>query len=82
MARETKVYYEQMSTTILAPTRRTWEQEIISAESQRLSNPSAMDILGARDTDPDLSHPVPSHTRVNQSGPKWLNVALSIEEQQ
>lgn len=84
MVRQTGLYYEQMSSSILASSRRTWEQEITLAESQRLRDPAAMDILGARTTENTTdSGPGQSSLAGPQGpGPKWLLLALSIEAQQ
>ena len=50
------------------------------AESQRLHEPSAMDIMGARLIGVDQR----SGTDANQpsGGPQWLDLALAIEERQ
>ena len=82
MVQLTSVYYDQMSSTVLVSLRRTWEQEITSAESERLRDPSLMDILGARDPDPAGQRDDPDRSRPKGTGPKWLQLALAIEEQQ
>ena len=82
MVQETMAYFDNMSTTIFTAARWTWEREISHAESQRLNNPSGMDILGARDVDSDHSHLLPNQTVHPGSGPNWLHMALAIEERQ
>ena len=61
--------------------KNKWETEIEAAESDRLSNPAGMDIMGAKETDlnPD---PTPSRLDVGHSGLQWVALAISIEERQ
>ena len=61
---------------------RQWERDIQVAESRRYEDPSAMDILGAREMDSATNDPPPDETRLTQTGDKWLHLALLIEEQQ
>lgn len=82
MVQLTGVYYDQMSSTVLASLRRTWEHEIILAERERMRDPSVMDVLGARDTDPAGLKEGPDRSQPKGTGPKWLQLALVIEEQQ
>jgi hypothetical protein len=71
----------QMSTTVSASLRNKWETEIKTAESDRLSNPAGMDIMGAKETDPNPD-PTPSRPDVGRSGLQWVALAISIEERQ
>ena len=81
MVQLTKTYYNQMSTTVSASLKNKWETEIEAAESDRLSNPAGMDIMGAKETDPNPD-PTPSRPDVGRSGLQWVALAISIEERQ
>jgi hypothetical protein len=81
MVRITQSYYEQMSNTVPAALRNEWNKEIVHAESHRLSNPSIMDVMGAKDTNPD-NNPVPSRDVPEGSAMQWLTLAIAIEERQ
>ena len=74
-------YLINLSDVIPDHTRRQWEASIIDAENKRVTDPAAMDILGAR------SH----HNRHTTSGATHslaspledaIRLALSIEEKQ
>lgn len=83
MVRETSLYYDQMSSTVPRTLRIVWEAEITRAESQRVINPSVMDIIGARDTQINpSSDPIPIQSSRARTDLQWLNLALSIEERQ
>ena len=81
MVQLTKTYYNQMSTTVSASLKNKWETEIEAAESDRLSNPAGMDIMGAKEADPNPD-PTPSRPDVGPSGLQWVALAISIEERQ
>jgi hypothetical protein len=49
MVHKTSSCYMQLSSTIAVALRKKWEEEVTSAENQRLEDPSAMDIIGAQD---------------------------------
>lgn len=82
MVLKTVTYFDNMSATIPTTARRTWEREISSAEKQRLTDPSGMDILAARDADSTRTQPLPSLADDHRSVPAWLQMALSIQERQ
>ena len=82
MVRETTSYYNDLSSPISESIKKTWEREISLAESQRMTNLSAMDLLGARDVDPQIPAPISSDAQSFQSDKPWLQMALSIEEHQ
>ncbi len=48
MVRVTKSYYEQMSASVTTAFCNKWEIDIRKAESDRLKNPSVMDVMGAK----------------------------------
>ena len=84
MVHQTSAYYTKLSSTISARALQKWEQEIISAESQQLEDPRAMDIISTQVVDINAgsagSGPLPSP--LTGVVPEWLNLALSIEERQ
>lgn len=49
MVQRTIEYYNKCTSTIPARTLRQWQQEIKLAESRRLTEPSAMDIVGVQE---------------------------------
>ena len=81
MVRLTKTYYDQMSTTVSAGLKNKWETEIKKAESDRLCNPASMDIMGAKETEPNPDL-ILSRPDIEHSGLQWVALAISIEEQQ
>jgi hypothetical protein len=81
MVQKTKLYYQQLSSTIPQNTMKRWEDKITWAESNRSVDISLMDVMGARQLGNTAeSGPDPILTHNEQS--KWLGLALSIEEQQ
>jgi hypothetical protein len=83
MVRVTERYYNQLSSTISAVWRSQWEKDIKKAESQRLTKPSVMDIMGAK-IQPvgGVPTPRPRPDGPDRSGTLWLTLALSVEERQ
>ena len=51
MVQKISVYYTQLSVTILTSLKNKWERDIRSAESRRLQDPAAMDIIGTQNID-------------------------------
>ena len=83
MVRETSIYYDQMSSTVPRALKSTWEAEMTRAESQRVENPSVMNIIGAWETRIDPSpDPILTQSSRAETDVQWLNLALSIEERQ
>ena len=83
MVQETSLYYDQMSMTVPQTLKIKWEAKITQAESQQVENPSVMDIIGAQETRIDpIPDPIPTQSTRAQTDVQWLNLALSIEEQQ
>jgi len=81
MVHQTSAYHTKLSSTISARALQKWEQEITSAESRRLEDPRAIDIIGTQVVDINAgSGPLPSP--LTGVVPEWLNLALSIEERQ
>ena len=84
MVHSTSQYYTQFTSTISASALKIWTKEITSAESRRLKDPSAMDIMCAQQPD-GIADPAQSgftQTPLTGVGSQWLNLALSIEERQ
>lgn len=84
MVHKTLEYYTQFSSTISPGALKKWTKEITTAESQRLKNPRAMDIIGAHphQVNADPAQSEPTTNRLPGVGTEWLNLALSIEERQ
>ena len=84
MVTKTSEYYTQFSSTVSQAALKKWTKETTSAESQRLKNPRAMDVMRAHrhevNTDPPSSGNHPA--LVTGVGTEWLSLALSIEERQ
>jgi hypothetical protein len=84
MNRTTSEYYTKFTSTISAVAVKKWTKEIETAESKRLKNPQAMDIMRAHQPEWN-SHPGHSGADPNPTsdlGNQWLQLALSIEERQ
>jgi len=81
MVDTTSQYYTQFTSTISASALRKWTKEITSAESQRLKDPWAMDIMRAHQPEGNTG-PAQSANRLTGVGNEWLHLALSIEEKQ
>jgi hypothetical protein len=81
MVQEATDYYNKMTSIVPHTLLNIWTKAITFAESRRMSDLSAMDILGAQVvvTNPD---PLPVLNDSTASAHQWLNLALSIEERQ
>ena len=82
MVHKTSSYYSQLSSTIPVASRKKWEKEMTLAESRRLEDPSAMDIIGAQEVDLPTADSALQPDRRTAAVHAWLNLALSIEERQ
>jgi hypothetical protein len=84
MVHTTSEYYSQFTSTISPNALKKWTKEITSAESRRLKDPRAMDIM--RPQQPEVNAgPAQSGSNPNRLpgiGNEWLNLALSIEDKQ
>jgi len=84
MVHTTSEYYSKFTLTVSAGALKKWTKEIELAESKRLKDPRAMDIMRAHQTEL-TAEPAPSGPSQNRSSAmatQWLNLALSIEERQ
>jgi len=79
MVQETLNYYNQMTSMVAPALRQKWEKEIVVAESQRLTKPSVMDIIGTQDIH---IRPTSGSAEQPQKNMEWLDLALSMEERQ
>jgi hypothetical protein len=84
MVNKTSEYYTQLSSTMPASGVQKWEAEIKSAESRRLENPKAMDIVGVKPVilNAGSARLEPDSSRLTSAISEWLELALSIEERQ
>jgi hypothetical protein len=84
MVHSTSEYYTQFTSTVSAGALKKWTTEIELAESQRLKDPSVMDIMRAQQPEgtADPIQPGADPTRATGVGSRWLSLALSIEEKQ
>ena len=76
-----KEYFAKMSVSISAALRMQWEQEITDAESRRMDNPAAMDILGAATKPSSKAHDnvqSPEYSIVEE----WIQMAIESEKMQ
>ena len=84
MVHTTSEYYTKFISTISTGALKKWTKGIKLAESKRLKDPRAMDVMRAHqtksNTDPGQSLPDPN--RSHELGIEWLTLALSIEERQ
>src|SRR5882757_1549920 len=84
MVHTTSEYYSKFTLTVSAGALKKWTKEIELAESKRLKDPRAVDIMHAHQTEL-TAEPAPSGPSQNRSSAmatQWLNLALSIEERQ
>jgi hypothetical protein len=84
MVRTTSEYYANFTSTVSAAALKKWTREIETAESRRLKNPEAMDIMCAHlpESSGDLGNSGSNQKRSSEKGNQWLQLALSIEERQ
>lgn len=84
MVQTTSEYYTQFTSTVSASALKKWTKEITLAESRRLKDPRAMDIMRAHqpEINSGLAESEADHNHLSGVGSQWLNLALSIEEKQ
>jgi hypothetical protein len=84
MVQTTSEYYTKFTSTISAGAVNKWTKEIETAESKRLKDPQAMDIMRAHqpELNADPGSTVTGPNRSSEVGNQWLQLALSIEERQ
>ena len=79
MRAETEVYFKEMTAGLAASDCNRWEEEILAAEANRLTQPASMDILGARSAEPaDIN--VAQPREVTSDAERWIELALTMEQ--
>ena len=82
MSVQAESYFSQMTKSVPEHDWQQWEREITDAESRRLDEPAAMDILGAKKiSNEDTSMPHDEDATYT-SMEKWIQMALDVEEKQ
>ena len=82
MSQEVNSYFSQLTASIPAQDWQQWDKEITDAESRRLVDPTAMDILCARDvTIGEQSIPVVA-SQAHTCTERWIQKAIDMEERQ
>ena len=81
MAKEALVHFMGQSSSIPDEYRKHWEQEICQAESCRLQDRAAMDVLGVRQVMPPTDA-TNSQETMNEPVELWVELGLTIEEKQ
>ncbi|KAH9959751.1 hypothetical protein BGW80DRAFT_1183207, partial [Lactifluus volemus] len=82
MAHTTGQYFENLSSTISVANRAQWEIEIELAESRRLTDPAAMDILRVQKPKQNDESMLPTEGRDYTLVEEWVQMALNVEEKQ
>ena len=82
MAQDTAEYFSKFSSSISLQNTQQWEQEIKNAESTRLRNPAAMDIMGICETPHDEQPASTSERNAQTSVEEWIQIAIDLEEKQ
>lgn len=82
MSSQAASYFVDISTTIPAQERQQWEKDVQQAESQRLADPAAMDMLGARQVSHDNGRQTDVNPETYTDAEKWIQMAINIEETQ
>jgi len=84
MIQTTSEYYAKFTSTISAGAIKKWTKEIEAAESKRLKDPQAMDIMRSHqpESGSNPGHLGADSNRSSEMGNQWLQLALSIEERQ
>ena len=81
MSGRAREYFENIGAGVSSTLRTKWEQDITDAESKRLHNPAAMDILGASSKPSADSH-APSPSSEHSEVEEWIQMAIDHEKMQ
>ena len=82
MSQEVNSYFSELTASIPAQDWQQWDKEIKDAESRRLVDPTAMDILCARDvTNGEQPIPVVA-SQAHTCTERWVQKAIDMEERQ
>jgi hypothetical protein len=79
MAAKAAEYFENMNQGYPSDLYTQWEEDITSAESERISNPTAMDILGASAQPAGQAHTQASSSD-NSAIEEWIQMAIDLEK--
>jgi hypothetical protein len=82
MSKETDSYFSRLTASVPAHDWHQWEREIKSAESRRLVEPAAMDILGAHDAGGNNGSVPAAEPDANTNIERWIQKGIEIEERQ
>jgi hypothetical protein len=81
MAAKAAEYFKNMSQGYSSDLYTQWEQDITSAESEHISNPMAMDILGASTQPAGQAH-IQASSSDNSTVEDWIQMAIDLEKMQ
>jgi hypothetical protein len=83
-SKKAQLYYQNIVEGISTSDLEAWELEIQVAESSRLNDRSAMDILGAREFNQDIYAASAESDRNSDAGSagEWIQLAMDMEEKQ
>ena len=73
-------YFIKVGEGIPTQCHTEWEEKIMTAESERMSNPAAMDILGASDKRPEKTQR--SLSPDDSEAEEWIQMAIDHEKMQ
>jgi hypothetical protein len=82
MAQDTYKYFMQVTSSVLADDIRKWQRDIQMAESRRLNDWGAMDILGVQETSEGVQPSPLSQERQYTLVEEWIQLALDMEIKQ
>jgi hypothetical protein len=82
MSQGAKLYLSELTASVPAEDWQQWEKEITDAESRRLVDPTAMDILCARDAANHEESMPAVESQAHTCTESWIQKAIDIEERQ
>jgi hypothetical protein len=82
MSHSANEYYDKFTDGISGIDLEKWENEITTAESQRMQDKSVMDILAAKQDSSSPSQDSADATDHHGPAAEWLQLAIDIEEKQ
>ena len=81
MSQSSNTYFNNIDAGVPETVRQQWEYEITVAESSRLKNPMAMDIMGVRDIRAEVETPPTIVVEATETE-EWIQLALNLEKKQ
>jgi hypothetical protein len=82
MSSQAQAYFSNMTNSVPLHDWKMWESEIKDAESRRLYEPSAMDILGVRKPSNNDTVMHDDDNEIHTHTERWVQMAIDIEEKQ